>query len=113
MKAGRIIIEWDTPSESDIALYSIERVEPIEIFPGVELVARFLINKPTHSYEEAESYAEGRILAYMDAEAGRTVLEDRSVLAGNYYVYRIAAIDTGGQEGPPVEIDHVTLGPTY
>jgi fibronectin type 3 domain-containing protein len=114
VKAGRLIIEWDTPVEPDIIGYIFSRVEPdISPFPGVDVTTRFQISKPVGTYVNPDIYADGLIYAYVDLDFGRTTVEDRSVVEGKFYKYYISAIDNALQEGPPVYIDHADKGPTY
>ena len=114
VKAGRLIIEWDIPTEPDIKGYAIMRIEPdLAPFPGVEMFVRFIINKPSKGIEDPDTYAEGLIYAYIDLDSNRTIVEDRSVVEGKYYRYYIAAIDLEDQEGSPTLVTHDTKGPTY
>jgi fibronectin type 3 domain-containing protein len=107
VNTGRIVLEWDIPSESDIASYAIERVEGVDPTTGAEIVGRFVIAKPTHGPDSPDQYPSADvplITVYVDVVNGTTVVIDKSVTVGVKYTYRISAIDLSGQEGPPVQI---------
>lgn len=105
VNAGRIVLEWGIPEEADIAKYAIQRVEGVEAPTGVEVISRFVIDKPTQGVDNPHIYGQGLIETYVDVVRDRIVLIDKSVVVGVIYKYRIAAIDKTKKEGPPVQID--------
>ena len=111
LNAGRVVLEWATPDEADIASYAIERVEPVEAPEDTEILVRFVIPKPFKTREDPHEYGDGLIKAWIDIETNTTTVSDMSVQVGELYTYRVAAIDTGGHEGPPVEAE--TKIPVY
>ncbi len=104
LNPGRIIVEWNVNPELDVVLYSIERVEESEIFPGGELIIRYMIAIPTSSDPlNPNDIIPGLIAAYLDVSRDKIVLIDKAIIIGTGYTYRIAAIDLAGQEGPAAE----------
>ncbi|MCX6646723.1 MAG: hypothetical protein NTY09_10255 [bacterium] len=108
---GRIVLEWDKGVETDLFGYSIERVEGFVPLTGGEIVIRYIIPMPTSSDPEFPNYAvPGLIGAYQDLPREKIVLTDAAVEVGKAYIYRIAAIDLSGQEGPSAS---TTTQPVY
>jgi fibronectin type 3 domain-containing protein len=101
LNPGRIILEWDRGPEADIVKFSIERVEGSEPITGGELIVRFLLNMPTSSDPANPNYVvPGLIGAYMDVTRDKIILVDSAIEVGKSYIYRIAAVDATGHEGP-------------
>jgi len=109
---GRVVLEFDNPEETDIAYYSIERVEGDAPLGG-EIIIRIVIPKPTSNDPYApEKDDSGFIWFYLDLDDNRVVITDTAVEVGKTYKYRLAAIDAHEppQEGPSIEI---SAGPVY
>jgi hypothetical protein len=106
VNAGRIVLEWDIPDEVDITDYAIERTdnESVDLVTGAEIVTRFVIPKPTKTAADPEEYAGGLIKVWINLADGTITLQDSTVAVGLIYTYRIAAIDTTEQEGPPATV---------
>lgn len=104
LNPGRIIVEWNLNPELDVVLYSIERVEESEIFPGGELMIRYTVPVPTSSDPSApDEILPGLISTYLDVSRNKIILIDMAIEIGKPYTYRVAAIDAADQEGPSAE----------